>query len=70
MKLTFLTVKELRAKKAADIEKYIAELTSSQTELNHLINTNKENKTHQIGVIKKAIARAKTVLRAQAGKEK
>jgi ribosomal protein L29 len=70
MKLTILTAKELRAKKTADIEKYIAELQSSQIELNHSISTNKENKTHQVGVIKKAIARAKTVLRAQAGEEK
>lgn len=70
MKLAILTLKELRSKKPAEIEAYIADLKKSQVELNHSINTNKENKTHQVGVIKKAIARAKTIQNATAGEEK
>lgn len=58
MKLKTLTAKELRSKKAVEIEKYIKELKQSQAELNHALYTNKENKTHQVSVIKKAIARA------------
>lgn len=70
MKIKTLTVKELRTKKLAEIEKYIFELKKSQSELNHEIYTNKETKTHQIGVIRKAIARAKTVQTAVAKEEK
>lgn len=70
MKIKTLTPKELRTKKRAEIEKYLAELKQSQRELNHLIYTNKENKTHQVGIIKKAIARAKTIQTALAGEEK
>lgn len=69
MKLKTFTTKELRTKKPAEIETYIAELKKNQIELHHAIHTNKENKTHQVGVIKKAIARAKTVQSAQAGEE-
>lgn len=69
MKLKTLTIKELRTKKSNEIEKYILELKKSQTELNHAIYTNKEKQTHQVGVIKKAIARAKTIQAAQAGEE-
>jgi ribosomal protein L29 len=70
MKLAILTVKELRSKKPAEVEAYIADLKKSQTELNHNISTNKENKTHQVGVIKKAIARALTIQNVAAGEEK
>jgi|GEM_PF-6751593 len=73
MKLKTLTPKELRTKKPADIEKYIIELEQSQVDLNLALNTNKEKKTHQIGIIKKAIARANTIqteLNAQEEKEK
>ena len=73
MKLKTLTPKELRTKKPADIEKYIIELEQSQVELNLALNTNKEKTTHQIGIIKKAIARANTIqteLGAQKEKEK
>lgn len=70
MKLKTLTVKELRSKKPAEIEKYITELKQSQTELNHAIYTNKEKQTHQVSVLKKAVARAKTLLAASAREEK
>lgn len=72
MKLKTLTIKELRAKKSSEIEKYISELKKSQTELNHAIYTNKEKQTHQVSLIRKAIARAQTILasQAQAGEEK
>ena len=73
MKLKTLTSKELRAKKSADIEKYIIELEQSQVDLNLALNTNKDKQTHQIKIIKKAIARANTIqteLSAQKEKEK
>ena len=70
MKLKLLELKDLRTKKIVDIEKYIAELQKSLSELNHSIYTSKENKTHQISVIKKAIARAKTVANTSDGEEK
>lgn len=73
MKVKTLSVKELRTKKPAEIEKYIAEIKASQAELNHAIYTNKEKQTHQVGMLKKAVARAKTILAAQSaenGEEK
>ena len=70
MKIKTMAAKELRTKKVGDIEKHVAELKKNLEELNHAIYTNKENKTHQIGVIKKAIARAKTVQASLAGEEK
>lgn len=70
MKLKTLTIKELRAKKPAELEKYIAELKKSQSELHHAIYTNKESKTHQVGVIKRAIAQAHTVLGENKEEEK
>lgn len=74
MKIKTLTIKELRTKKPVEIEKYVVELKKSQTELIHALSTNKETKSHQISVIKKAIAQAKTILSAQvkvnAGEEK
>lgn len=70
MKIKTLPVKELQAKKPADIEKYILELQDNLKELTHAVSTGKENKTHNFNVIKKAIARAKTVLAAAQGEEK
>lgn len=61
MKVKTLTIKDLRVKKSADIEKYLTELRKSSVELQHQIAINKENKTHQLAVIKKAIAQAKTI---------
>ncbi len=71
MKLKTLTIKELRAKKPAELEKYIVELENTQTEHNHALYTNKDNQTHQVKLIKKAIARAYTVQSSVTeGKEK
>ena len=71
MKLQILTAKELHAKKPADIDKYIIELEAQQTEHNHDLYTNKDKQTHQIKVLKKAIARAYTIkTAASTGKEK
>lgn len=69
MKISVLTTKELRTKKSADLDKYVADLTKQQTELVHQVSLQKENKTHQLGVIKKAIARAKTIQTELEGKE-
>lgn len=70
MKINNPSSKELRAKKPADLEKHLIELKKNLETLNHEIYTNKETKTHQIGVIKKAIARAKTIQTATKGEEK
>ncbi len=74
MKLKLTTVKELRTKKPADIDKYIVELKKTQADLNHAIYTNKDKQTHQVGEIKQAIARAMTIkaenVLAAAGEDK
>lgn len=70
MKLKLLTAKELVSKKPAEIEKYIAEIKQSQQELNHALYTNKEIKTHQVGNLKKALARALTIQGSLAREEK
>ena len=70
MKIKTLTAKELRAKKPEEIEKYVKELKQTQSEFNHGLYTNKEKQTHQISVIKKAIARAYAIqTELTAGKE-
>lgn len=70
MKIKTLTANELRGKKATEIEAHITELHKNLEELSHALYSGKENKTHQVSVIKKAIARAKTVQTAIAGEEK
>ena len=65
MKLKLLTTTDLRSKKSVDIDQYVTDLKRQRIELMHLIATNKEKQTHQIGEIKRAIAQAKT-LQAQA----
>ena len=70
MKIKLLSVKDKKKKKDAEISAYIAELQTSYQELTHALNTNKETKTHQLGAIKKSIARAKTIRTALSGEEK
>ena len=71
MKLKLATTTELRSKKAADLSKYIAEMTESYGELNHALYTGKDKQTHQLAQIKKSIARAKTIqAQLSAGEEK
>ena len=71
MKLKIPTAKDLRTKKPADIDKIIIELEAQQTEHNHALYTNKDKQTHQIKVLKKAVARAHTIkTAANTGKEK
>ena len=70
MKLTTLTVKELRAKKPAEIEAYIKDLSIKHNELRHALSVNKEKQTHYNLVIRKAIAKAKTVLTEHNNMEK
>lgn len=70
MKLQLLTPKDLRSKKSSDIDQYIIDLEKQRIELLHLIATNKEKQTHQIGYIKRAIAQAKALqTEALRGKE-
>lgn len=61
MKLSVMTTKDLRAKKPAEITAYITDLKQKQTELVHQISLQKESKTHLLGVIKRAVAQAKTI---------
>ncbi|HMS31061.1 MAG TPA: 50S ribosomal protein L29 [Candidatus Saccharibacteria bacterium] len=70
MKLKTLTVKELRAKKPAELQQYVEELETSFKQLHLGISTNKEKQTHQHGVIKKSIARAHTIAAEQVNQEK
>ena len=71
MKIKTLTAKELREKKPADIDKYIVELELQQVEHNQALYTNKDKQTHQVKLLKKAIARAYTIkTAASTGKEK
>jgi ribosomal protein L29 len=70
MKFSALTNTDLRSKKPAELEAYINEVNSSLAELRHALATNKEKQTHQVKVIKKSIARAKTVLAEQVTQEK
>lgn len=69
MKVKFINLKDLQAKKLAEIDSYIAELKKAHTDLTHSIHTGKEKTTHQLGLIKKSIARAHTVRSMQAKKE-
>ncbi len=70
MKLKLTPVKDLTAKKPAEIEKYITELKKQQVELTHQITLGKEKQTHQISQLKRAVAQAHTVLTQTAkGKE-
>jgi ribosomal protein L29 len=66
MKLTLLTVKELRTKKVADVNTYATELRQNYVQLKHEIATNKNKQTHQLGQIKKAVAQAHTIMNEQA----
>lgn len=61
MKLSVVNMKDLRAKKPEDVQKYVFELQKQLAELTHLIALQKEKKTHQLSQLKRAIAQAKTV---------
>lgn len=69
MKIKFAPLKDLQAKKPAELDSYITEMQKSRTELLHMIQTGKEKSTHQLGLIKKSIARAHTIRTQQARKE-
>jgi ribosomal protein L29 len=62
MKIKLLSVKELRTKKEGELNNYIAELQVNRSNLIDAIQTGKEKTTHQLGQIKRSIAKAKTVL--------
>lgn len=65
MKIKLLTSKEMRTKKPAELNKYVAELKAKRTELLELLNTGKEKSTHQLSAMKRSIAQAKTVISEQ-----
>lgn len=69
MKLNIANVKDLRTKKPAELTAYVNELKNQYNQLTHQISLNNESKTHQIGVIKRAIARAKTIQNEMLAKE-
>lgn len=66
MKIKFLSSEELRGKKNSDIDKYIIEMKNTLAELRREISRNQDNKTHQVSLVKKTIARACTIQTAQA----
>ncbi|MBP9738415.1 50S ribosomal protein L29 [Candidatus Saccharibacteria bacterium] len=71
MKLKTLTPKDLRGKKPAELDAYLLDLQKQQVELTHLLSINKDKQTHQVSIIKRAIAQVKTVQTQVAqGKEK
>jgi len=61
MKLKVLTTKELRSKKPAELTAYITEMKKNYVEFVHAVVLNKEKQTHQAGVMRRAIAQAKTI---------
>lgn len=61
MKLKLLTLKDMQSKTTDQLNDYCLEMNTAKSELVHLISTGKEKSTHQLGQIKKSIARAKTV---------
>ncbi len=65
MKIKFSTPEELRSKKVSEIEKYILDMKNTLAELCREISRKQDNKTHQIKLVKKTIARARTVQSAQ-----
>ena len=70
MKLKLTSVKDLTAKKPAEIQSYIAELRKQHVDLTHQIALGKEKQTHQLSQLKRAVAQAHTVLtQAAKGKE-
>ena len=61
MKLKFLTTQEMQKKKTDELETYVIEMKTSLAVLQREIARNQDNKTHQIRLVRKTIARAKTV---------
>ncbi len=61
MKLKFLTTQEMQKKKTNELETYVIEMKTSLAVLQREIARNQDNKTHQISLVRKTIARAKTV---------
>lgn len=61
MKIKISLVKDLAGKKPAELDAYVTDLQKQLAELLHQIALNKEKQTHQIGMLKKAIAKAHTV---------
>lgn len=61
MKLKLMSLKDMQSKDVSELQAYCQELQATKAELTHLLHTGKEKSTHQLGLIKKSIARAKTL---------
>lgn len=70
MKLKLITTKELHTKKPAELAKYLTELKTTLNDLQYQIHTNKDKQTHQLKILKRSIARVKTIETSLKGKEK
>jgi len=70
MKSSILTTKELRLKKPEEIASYIAETKAAFADYKHQLSINKQKQTHKLKLMKKAIAKANTILNEQAKSEK
>lgn len=64
-----LSIEDLRKKKPAELQQYVIDLQKNKVELLHALTTNKEKRSHQLGLIRRSIARAKTVLAQQTKEE-
>lgn len=70
MSTKILSLKDLRSKKPAEVNKYIAQLQSDYAGLTRDILANKQKQTHLLKNTKIAIARAHTVLTSLAKESK
>ncbi len=59
---------ELKLKSVADLNKELVESLREQFNLRMLMGSGQLSKPHQLGVVRRDIARIKTVLREKAGK--
>ena len=61
MKIKLISVKDMRTKKPADLDKYILDINNSRADLLEQLQTSKEKSTHQLSQMKRSVAQAKTV---------
>lgn len=62
MKAKVLQFNDLKAKKPAELKVYISEMQHKRTELLQELHTNKSKQTHQLGLMKRSVAQARTIL--------
>lgn len=57
----FLKLEELRTKKPAELDKYLADIKAAREQLRMDLSTNKSKGTHMVSKLKHEVARVKTV---------